>query len=65
MDNVELNTFPASKLEALALLYIQKQDLSGITPEQLLDMYEDAYKKMKARDDSNKPHDRRPQKISC
>ena len=47
MTNETTKTFPASKFEALALLYIQKQDLSGITPEQLLDMYEDAYKKMK------------------
>ena len=41
------STFPANRLEALAMLYVQSQDLSGLTPEQLLDMYEEAYSKLR------------------
>lgn len=41
-------TFPDSATEALAMLYVQNQDLSGITPESLLDMYQEAYQRIKA-----------------
>ena len=41
------STFPAGKCEALAMLYVQSQDLSSLTPEQLLDMYEDAYARLR------------------
>ena len=41
-DNI-LNTFPASEAQALALLYVQNQDLSGLTPEEIYDKYRDAY----------------------
>lgn len=63
MTNEMLKTFPASKFEALALLYVQKQDLSGITPEQLLDMYEDAYQKIKDR--NREKHGTKQQTVSC
>lgn len=63
MANETLKTFPASKFEALALLYIQKQDLSGISPEQLLDMYEDAYQKIKDR--NREKHSTKQQTVSC
>jgi hypothetical protein len=46
-DNT-FKTFPETETEALAMLYVQKQDLSGVTPEGLLDMYQDAYQKIKA-----------------
>lgn len=46
-DNV-LRTFPETVTEALAMLYVQSQDLSGVTPEGLFDMYQDAYQKIKA-----------------
>ena len=36
-DQVTLNTFPDSKYEALAMLYLQNQDLSGLTPAEILD----------------------------
>ncbi len=39
--------FPSNKFEALTLLYLQQQDLSGLTPEQVLDKYQDAYSKMR------------------
>ncbi len=38
-DKVELDTFPRNTHEALAMLYVQKQDLSNVTPEQLHTMY--------------------------
>lgn len=46
-DNT-LQTFPDNKIEALAMLYLQNQDLSGLTPEEILDKYDDAYEKIKA-----------------
>lgn len=38
-DKVELDTFPRNATEALAMLYVQNQDLRGVTPEQLHTMY--------------------------
>lgn len=46
-DNV-LRTFPETVTEALAMLYVQSQDLSEVTPEGLFDMYQDAYQKIKS-----------------
>lgn len=43
MNDVTLETFPCNRNEALAMLYVQRQDLSKLTPQELLDMYEDAY----------------------
>ena len=39
-DSVSLSTFPANKFEAIAMLYVQQQDLSGKTPEEIYDLYE-------------------------
>lgn len=41
-EKVYLHTFPANECDALAMLYIQNQDLSGITPEQLYEKYQEA-----------------------
>lgn len=41
--------FPSSKSEALALIYIQSQDLSGKSPEDLVDLYADAYARIRTR----------------
>ena len=46
-DNTHSETFPANKFEALALLYLQHQNLSGVSPEQLLDWYQDVYAKIR------------------
>ena len=43
MSSVSLNSFPQNNCEALALLYLQNQDLSQKTPEQICEMYWDAY----------------------
>lgn len=46
-DNTHLESFPTNKFEALAILYLQHQNLSGVSPEQLLDWYQDVYAKMR------------------
>ena len=38
-SDVSLSTFPSSKIEYLATLYLQQKDLSGYTPEELVDEY--------------------------
>lgn len=48
MADTNLYTFPDNEYEALAMLYVQHQDLSGLSPEQLLDMYQEAYDKIRA-----------------
>ena len=49
--------FPKNEIEALAMLYVQNQDLSGLSPEQFLDKYQEAYDKMKVH--SNKTNSER------
>ena len=46
MNDVTLRTFPKNECEALAMLYIQNQDLSGLTPEQLFEKYQETYEKI-------------------
>jgi len=48
-EQITLRSFPSNELEALAMLYVQNQDLSGLTPEQLLDEYQKAYDKIRIR----------------
>lgn len=43
MSEVSLSTFPDNSSEALALLYVQSQELAGKSPEDLCEMYWDAY----------------------
>lgn len=45
-ETIQLQSFPSNDVDALAMLYVQNQDLSEITPEQLFDMYQEAYKKI-------------------
>lgn len=42
-DETYLSVFPKTRLESLTMLYLQNQDLSSCTPEQIVDMYFDAY----------------------
>lgn len=46
MEDVILGTFPETEIEALAMLYVQNQDLKDVTPEKLLEMYDSAVKAM-------------------
>lgn len=45
-DSVNLNTFPSNKYEALAFLYLQSQDISNLTPEELIEKYYEVYRKI-------------------
>jgi len=38
------NCFPRNKKEALSILYLQQQDISKLTPKELLGKYEETYK---------------------
>lgn len=44
-----LCTFPSNQQEALAMLYLQNQDLSGLTPTQLADKYNSVRDEIKQR----------------
>lgn len=46
-DNIKLSTFPNNAHEALALIYVQNQNVEGLTPEEIYDKYQDAYKKIR------------------
>lgn len=48
-ESVTLNTFPSGKASALTMLYLQNQDLSTITPEELADKYYETFAKIDAR----------------
>ena len=43
MSDSAFKTFPGSYAEALALLYVQNQDLGGKTPSEIHTMYQEAY----------------------
>lgn len=38
-NNVNLNTFPSNKIQALTMLYLQSQDLTGKSPSEIVDLY--------------------------
>lgn len=46
MSDTSLHTFPKNKYDALTMLYLEKQDLSNLTPEEYLDKYDEVYKKI-------------------
>lgn len=41
-DSVSLKAFPSNENEAIAFLYVQRQDLTGKTPEEIYTMYLEA-----------------------
>lgn len=43
-NEVNLRTFPATKSESLTMLYLQNQDLSKLTPQELVDKYDEVNK---------------------
>lgn len=49
MSDDTFRTFPDNETAALAMLWLQNQDLSSATPEELLEKYQDAYSKIKER----------------
>ena len=46
MADITLDTFPSNKVEALTMLYLQNQDLSSLTPEELVEKYYEVYGKI-------------------
>lgn len=46
MDTTTLKTFPGSYVEALTMLYLERQDLTDKTPEDLAEMYWATYDKV-------------------
>ena len=44
MSDIELSSFPSSKVEAIAYLYVQKKEYDNPTPELLAEDYMNAYK---------------------
>lgn len=42
-DKTKLSIFPKNRLSELTMLYLQNQNLSDLTPEQLLDKYDEVY----------------------
>ena len=43
MSDASNSAFPSDRSEALAMLYLQNQDLKGKTPEEIQTMYFEAY----------------------
>lgn len=52
----DLMYFPTNKLEALTMLYVERQDISSLTPEQLLDFYNNTYAKIREHNHNNRQH---------
>ena len=46
--------FPKSKFEALAMLYVQSQDLKGKTPAEIFEMYNAAYAEIRRENEAKK-----------
>ncbi|WP_028273665.1 hypothetical protein [Atopococcus tabaci] len=42
-NDINLNTFPGSSLEALTMLYLENQDLSDLSPTELTRKYFEVY----------------------
>lgn len=40
------SAFPSDKMERLALVWLENQDLKGKTPLEILEMYDKAYKEL-------------------
>lgn len=46
-NETNLNTFPSTKAEALTMLYLQNQNLSDITPEELAKKYSEVFSEIR------------------
>ena len=42
-NDIELSSFPSNRVQALAMLYTQNQDLKGKTPKEVAEIYISAY----------------------
>lgn len=50
MSNLTSQSFPSNKLEALTMLYMQNQNLTLLSPYQLLEKYYETYEQLKSYD---------------
>ena len=50
----ELQFFPDNKIDALTMLYLENQDFSNLTPEELLNMYNDVRERIKKQNTKNR-----------
>lgn len=46
MSDVNLSTFPKGKESALTMLYLEKQDLSDLSPTELAKKYDEVYEEI-------------------
>ena len=49
-----MSDFPSNSHEALAMLYVQNQDISGLSPEELFELYTKTRNKITKYADENK-----------
>lgn len=54
MSDIEIKIFPSNRAEALTMLHLQSQDLSGKTPKDIMEMYDSAYSQFKSDSDETK-----------
>lgn len=47
MSDIDLTTFPENKYSALALLYLEQTGVCDLSPEELLDKYEEVRQRMR------------------
>ena len=45
-NDVNLNSFPSNRIQALAFLYTQNQDLKDKTPSEITEIYLSAYEEI-------------------
>ena len=57
MDKMISESFPRNEYEALTMLYIQKQDISALSPSELLKMYKDVYSQITEGIATEEPHE--------
>lgn len=48
-NEIRLSIFSDNQFNTLTMLYLKKQDLSELTPEQLLDKYDETYHRIRTR----------------
>lgn len=53
-SDIRLSTLPSNRIEALTMLYLQNQDLSSLSPEEIFDKHIDAYTAIKKKSNESK-----------
>lgn len=58
MSNIDLTTFPENKYSALALLYLEQTGVGDLSPEELLDKYEEVRQRMRVHSSNKRSNSR-------